>query len=176
MGAGKTTAIETLSEIAVVRTEANNSDRATADKATTTVALDYGEITIDGQDKVRLYGVPGQKRFDFMWSILEGRAKGLILLVNQDAHDPVAQMNDYLEQFDELCRRGGVVVGVTRSDVGPRIDLDEYAESLSERFPDTLIPVFTVDPRERHQMISVLITLIAGIESRNLLAKNGATS
>jgi len=70
MGAGKSTAIATLSDIEVVTTEAANTERHVVDKETTTVALDYGEITIGDDEKVRLYGVPGQKRFDFMWTIL----------------------------------------------------------------------------------------------------------
>src|SRR5664279_1499480 len=90
MGAGKTTAIQSLSEIEVVRTEANNSERHIVDKETTTVALDYGEILVDGDEKVRLYGIPGQERFSFMWSILKKRAKGMVLLVNSDAPDPLS--------------------------------------------------------------------------------------
>ena len=62
MGAGKTTAIAALSEIPVVSTDAVNTDLARNAKATTTVALDYGEITLGDGDKVRLYGVPGQER------------------------------------------------------------------------------------------------------------------
>ena len=92
MGAGKTTAISALSEVPVVRTEAVNTDTARNAKAHTTVALDYGEITLDGGDKVRLYGVPGQERFDFMWSILEKRALGLLLLIDDTAASPVADL------------------------------------------------------------------------------------
>src|SRR5882724_8408995 len=97
MGAGKTTAIRSLSEIEVVSTEANNSERHVVDKATTTGALDYGEILIDGEEKVRLYGIPGQKRFDFMWAILKKRAKGMILLVNSDSPDPIGQMLEFID-------------------------------------------------------------------------------
>jgi hypothetical protein len=70
MGSGKTTAIKSLSDIPVIATEAANSDRETADKATTTVAIDYGEIGVTDEEKIRLYGIPGQRRFDFMWRIL----------------------------------------------------------------------------------------------------------
>ena len=65
MGAGKTTAIGAISEIPPVRTDVANSDLATFAKATTTAAMDYGEVTLDGGDKLRLYGTPGQARFDF---------------------------------------------------------------------------------------------------------------
>jgi signal recognition particle receptor subunit beta len=166
MGAGKTTAIRSLSEIDVVSTEANNSERHIVDKATTTVALDYGEILIDGEEKVRLYGIPGQKRFDFMWSILKQRAKGMILLVNRDAPDPIGEMIFFLDEFRELYDRGGVVVGISRSDVADGPTLLDFSEALEKSNPGLVIPVFTVDPREHDQMQDVLLTLIVNIEMR----------
>jgi uncharacterized protein len=166
MGAGKTTAIQSLSEIEVVRTEANNSERHIVDKATTTVALDYGEIVIDGDDKVRLYGIPGQKRFDFMWAILKKRAKGMILLVNNDAPDPIAEMLTFIDEFRELYDRGGVVVGVSRSDVADGPTIAEFSEALERTNPGLVIPVFTVDPRDHDQMEDVLLALVINIEMR----------
>lgn len=166
MGAGKSTAIQSLSEIEVVRTEANNSERHIVDKATTTVAMDYGEIRLDGEEKVRLYGVPGQKRFSFMWGILKKRAKGMILLVNSDAPDPIAEMLYFVEEFRELYDRGGVVVGISRSDLVSGPALAEFSAALARENPGLLIPVFTVDPRDHDQMENVLLTLVANIEMR----------
>jgi uncharacterized protein len=166
MGAGKTTAIQSLSEIEVVRTEANNSERHIVDKPTTTVALDYGEILIDGEEKVRLYGIPGQKRFDFMWGILKERAKGMILLVNSDAPDPIGQMLSFIDEFRELYDRGGVVVGISRADVVAGPTLGAFSDALEQTNPDLVIPVFTVDPRDRDQMENVLLALVANIEMR----------
>ena len=166
MGAGKTTAIQSLSEVPVVHTEADNTERALVDKPTTTVALDYGEITLGGDDKVRLYGTPGQRRFDFMWPILAERARGMVLLVNNDAPDPVALMLQYLDDFIELYERGGVVVGVSRSDLGVGPSLAEYAAALEAAHPGRVIPVFTVDPREAAHMRLALMSLVVNIEMR----------
>jgi signal recognition particle receptor subunit beta len=160
MGAGKTTAIQSLSEIEVVRTEANNSERHIVDKATTTVALDYGEILVGAQEKVRLYGIPGQRRFN------KKRAKGMILLVNSDAANPIEEMLFFLHEFRELYDRGGVIVGVTRADLMPGPTLTEYSDALERTNPGLVIPVFTVDPREREQMQSILLTLVINIEMR----------
>ena len=176
MGAGKTTGIQSLSEIDVVRTEANNSERHIVDKATTTVALDYGEILIDGEEKVRLYGIPGQKRFDFMWTILKKRAKGMILLVNRDAPDPIGEMIFFLDEFRELYDRGGVVVGVSRSDVADGPALADFSDALERTNPGLVIPVFTVDPRDRDQMQNVLLALIANIEMRAAFGMTTASS
>ncbi|OQY82766.1 MAG: GTP-binding protein, partial [Chloroflexi bacterium UTCFX4] len=68
--AGKTEFIGSISEIAVVRTERKITDETRAVKAQTTVAMDFGRITIDKDLVLYLFGTPGQRRFDFMWEIL----------------------------------------------------------------------------------------------------------
>ena len=166
MGAGKTTAIRTLSDIEVVSTEAANSDRAQSDKATTTVALDYGEISINDEEKLRLYGLPGQRRFEFMWRILRERAEGLVLLVHIDAQDAVASVREFIIEFFDLVERGGVVVGVTRSDLAPGPTVTDFTDALEAQHPDLMVPVLLVDPRDRGHMELLLMTLVANLESR----------
>ncbi len=163
MGAGKTTAIAALSEIPVVRTEAVNTDLARNAKATTTVALDYGEITLGDGDKVRLYGVPGQERFDFMWKILEKRALGLMLLLDNAAEDPLADLRRYLTVFSEIDARGAIVIGVTRNDIGSGPTADRYHAGLAQL--GRMLPVFMVDAREPEQVRTLLGTLIALVEA-----------
>ena len=119
VGAGKTTAIQSLSDIEVVSTEAKASDDVRKMKPTTTVAMDYGVMKLDNGDQVRLYGAPGQKRFDFMWDILTENALGLVVLVNAAAPDPVLDLRLYLDAFRALIDRTAVVVGVTHIDQGP---------------------------------------------------------
>ena len=82
MGAGKTTAIRSISDTPPVSTEVDNTDRAAYDKESTTVALDYGQLLLDDGTAVRLYGTPGQERFSFMWEILCSGAIGVILLID----------------------------------------------------------------------------------------------
>ncbi|WP_010206311.1 GTP-binding protein [Salinibacterium sp. PAMC 21357] len=135
MGAGKTTAIRSLSEIDVVSTEAANSDRDAADKPTTTVALDYGEISVNEAEKVRLYGIPGQRRFDFMWTILAERAEGVIVLVNADAENPVEIAIEYVKEFFAIYERGGIVIGLTRADLVPKSLIEEYATQSPTKCP-----------------------------------------
>jgi uncharacterized protein len=173
MGAGKTTAIKSLSEIDVISTEANNSERDIVDKPTTTVALDYGEIVLDTEDKIRMYGIPGQRRFDFMWNILKQRAEGMVLLVNNDAPDPVAEMLTYLDEFGDLYDRGGVVIGISRSDISAVPGVSEFAKALQEVHPDMTIPIFTVDPRDHDHMQLALLSLIASIEARATFGESG---
>ena len=66
MGAGKTTAIRAISDAPPVSTEVGNSDRQSSVKESTTVALDYGELTLEDGTCLRIYGTPGQARFSFM--------------------------------------------------------------------------------------------------------------
>ena len=174
MGAGKTTAIEALSEIPVFSTEAANTDRETADKPTTTVALDYGEITLDDTDKIRLYGVPGQRRFDFMWRIIEERALGLVLLVNNDAKDPIGEATAFVEHFGDLVKRGGAVICVTRTDVVSEPSAADYVDAIRRTYPEIIIPVFCMDARDRDQMVIALTALLINIEAQSPLEQDVA--
>jgi uncharacterized protein len=174
MGAGKTTAITALSDIETVRTEAVNTDLAASNKPTTTVALDYGEIELGENEVVRLYGTPGQHRFDFMWSILKERAAGLILLVNNDGDDPILTMLEYLDIFNDLYARGGIVVGITRSEFAPLPTVSDYALALAQHRPGQLLPLFTVDPRRRDQLSQVLMSLVINMEMRERFTEQEA--
>ena len=166
MGAGKTTAIRSLSDIEVVSTEAINNDHSVSNKATTTVALDYGEISINPGEKIRLYGVPGQRRFDFMWSILKERAFGLLMLVNADAPSFDDGFREHLEAFRDVVERGGAVIGVTRADLHHTNVLPQVQQIASEVFPGRATPVYEVDARNTNQMRVMLMTLIADVETR----------
>ncbi len=80
--AGKTEFISSISEIDVVSTERKITDDARAVKAATTVAMDFGRITVDEELVLYLFGTPGQKRFDFMWEILSEGMLGFVVLVD----------------------------------------------------------------------------------------------
>lgn len=162
VGAGKTTAIQSLSDIEVVSTEASASDDVKKLKKTTTVAMDYGVMKLDNGDQVRLYGAPGQKRFDFMWDILTENALGLVVLVSAAAADPVADLRVYLDAFRPLIDSTAVVVGVThtdRGDMAVRHQLIQSIESLG-------IPacVMDVDARSRTDVAILVKSLLFSID------------
>ncbi len=172
MGAGKTTAITNLSDVETIRTEAKNSEKDRVDKETTTVALDYGEIALSDTDKLRLYGVPGQKRFDFMWSILKKRAVGLLVLVKNDNPNPALELLEFIEEFKEIHERGGLVVGITHSDVAPFPTHVQYQELLQKHYPSVLAPVFTVDARDKDSLLTMLMVLSANVEARKTMLRS----
>ncbi len=80
--AGKTEFISSISEIDVVSTERRITDDSREAKEETTVAMDFGRITVDEELVLYLYGTPGQKRFDFMWEILSEGMLGFVVLVD----------------------------------------------------------------------------------------------
>ncbi|MDO5651107.1 MAG: ATP/GTP-binding protein [Moraxella sp.] len=164
VGAGKTEAIRTLSDKGVVTTEEVASDHVKEKKRTTTVAMDYGVMKLDSGEQVRLYGTPGQRRFDFMWEILSENALGLILLLNAEEPDPVADLHYYLDSFMPLIKSSAMVVGITHAENMPW--------DLHERLSDVLIArgvaanVTEVDARDRGQMQRLVRSLIYMIAIR----------
>lgn len=70
VGAGKTTAITSISDVPTLRTDEIASDMTKNRKSETTVAMDYGILNLGNGERVHLYGTPGQERFNFMWDIL----------------------------------------------------------------------------------------------------------
>jgi signal recognition particle receptor subunit beta len=77
VGVGKTTAIQSISDVPPIKTDAAAGDMTKARKSETTVAMDYGIMHLDDGEKIHLYGTPGQERFDFMWDILSVGGLGL---------------------------------------------------------------------------------------------------
>ncbi|MDP2034236.1 MAG: ATP/GTP-binding protein [Polaromonas sp.] len=162
MGAGKTTAISSISEIAPVVTDVANSDAALA-KARTTVGLDFGQITLDNGDRIRLFGTPGQTRFDFLWKILVRNALGLIILIDNSRPQPLADLAVYLDGFAEELLTLPCAIGIGRMDAHPTPDLDAYADMLAAR--NFTFPLLAVDVRQRDDVALLIDTLMAQLEA-----------
>jgi uncharacterized protein len=162
MGAGKTTAIGAVSTGRRVSTEVANTDRSTIAKATTTVGLDYGEVLLEDQSVLRLYGTPGQSRFSFMWKILARGALGLVVLVDNSRPQPLEDLGVYLESFAGLVASGVAVVGVGRTETHPEPSIEAYQRYLEER--GLALPVLAVDVRRREDVLMLLDVLFGLLE------------
>lgn len=162
VGAGKTTAIGRVSETSPVMTDVPNTD-ASIDKARTTVGLDFGQLTLDNGDRVRLFGTPGQARFDFLWKILVRNALGVIVLMDNSRPDPLADLAIYMDGFSEALRTMPCVVGVGRLETHPVPSLDDYAERLAAT--GRVFPILGVDVRSRNEVILLIDTLLVQIEA-----------
>lgn len=159
-GAGKTTMVTSVSEIRPLRTEENLSERSAsvdvlngvAGKTTTTVAMDFGRITIRDDLLIYLFGTPGQERFWFMWDELALGALGAVVLAD------TRRLSDCFPSIDYFERRGtSFVVGVNCFDGAREYTIKDIRTALDL---DREVPVILCDARKRSSSKTVLITLV----------------
>ena len=158
VGSGKTTAIESLTDQKAVGTDVPVSDAITLErKSSTTVAMDYGTLTIDDVDKsvVHVYGTPGQERFDFMWEILTEGANGLIILLDNNRNYPFRDLKFFSEQFaDFINETGRLIIGITRLDIREPL-LPEVYEDWMEQLGLTA-EIINIDPRKKEDVLGLV--------------------
>jgi len=162
VGAGKTTAISSISDIEVVKSEAKATDEVAQRKASTTVAMDYGVLNLEGGESLHLYGTPGQDRFSFMWEILCKGGMGLVIMLDGARPDPLADLDFYLDAFKQFIKdcKQAVVVGVTRMEIqGSGLSLKDYSKRLQDK--GMSVPVFEVDAREREDVKRLMLAMLA---------------
>ena len=157
--AGKTTLIRTISEITVLSTEKDITDHTRSRKSETTVAMDFGRITIDRDLVLYLFGTPGQDRFDFMWEILGEGMLGYILLLDATRQDSLEESIGILAAFRRMAKVP-FVVALNRVE-----GLDPAEE---QRVRDTLqlereVPVLPCDATDRESVKSVLLALLYAV-------------
>lgn len=163
MGAGKTTAIAAISEIPVISTDVRATDSDVLQrKETTTVAMDYGELTLEDGQKLRLYGTPGQQRFEYMWKILTRGALGLVILIDNSGSDPIGELVRYIDNFREFIGETSAVIGISHMDTNPEPDLQSYYSYLQERGIE--LPVLPVDARSADSVVMLIQALLAMLE------------
>lgn len=152
--AGKTQFIKTISEIEPVTTEARLQRPAERQvKKRTTVALDFGLVRVDGRP-VRLFGTPGQTRFDFMWEALAVGMDGYLVLVDSSQPQAAAEARPVLQAFRKLGkRRRPYVVVITKTDQPSARPVDELIAELN--LPPG-VPVLTCDARSKRSVMATL--------------------
>ena len=162
VGSGKTTAIQSISDIPPVKTDAVASDMTKIRKSQTTVAMDYGVMNLDDGEKIHLYGTPGQERFDFMWDILTTGGIGLILLLDNTRADPFHDMKFFLESFRNFIANTSVAIGVTQMDLSNKPTIKDYHRQLQGY---QLNPaVFAVDAREKNDVSLLVQALLYSVD------------
>ena len=157
--AGKTTLIRTISEITVLSTEKDITDHTKSRKAETTVAMDFGRITIDRDLVLYLFGTPGQDRFDFMWEILGEGMLGYILLLDASREDSLQEAVGILAAFRKMAKVP-FVVALNRSE-GIDPGDEERVRTALELGDD--VPVVPCDALDRESVKSVLLALLYSV-------------
>ena len=159
-GVGKTTFVGSVSEIMPLTTEAVMTEASaehddlssTPNKVTTTVAMDFGRVSLDSDLILYLFGTPGQHRFWFMWDDLVRGAIGAVVLVD------TRRLADSFAAVDFFEDRGlPYVVGVNCFDGRLMHRLDDVREAMSI---DPAIPMISCDARERESVKLALIALV----------------
>lgn len=165
VGAGKTTAIGALSETPPIVTDVANTDPRIS-KLSTTVGLDFGQFTLANGDRVRLFGTPGQERFEFLWGVLSHNALGIVILTDNSRPDPLGDLEVYLRGFSYQLDQLPCTIGVGRTEVHPRPSIDDYAD-LVARY-GRLVPVLPVDVRRKDDVVLLIDSLLAQLEANDL--------
>jgi signal recognition particle receptor subunit beta len=160
-GVGKTTLVTTVSEITPLQTEALMTEAseetddlsATPGKATTTVAMDFGRITLDDDLVLYLFGTPGQQRFWFMWDDLVRGAIGAVVLADTRRLKDCFPALDYFESCGLPY-----VVAVNHFDGTELFEPEDVREALTV---PAHIPVMIMDSRRRISAVETLLALVA---------------
>jgi len=159
-GVGKTTFVGSVSEIKPLRTEelvtsisaGRDSLVGVEHKSTTTVAMDFGRITIDSDYTLYLFGTPGQQRFWFMWDEMCNGALGAVVLAD------TSRLQDSFAAIDFFESRGiGFLLAVNEFEGAYRYEVDEVREALDLK-PN--VPIVMCDARVSASATSVLIALV----------------
>ncbi|MBM0239844.1 ATP/GTP-binding protein [Micromonospora sp. ATA32] len=159
-GAGKTTLVSALSEVRPLQTEevltgagiGTDDLSGVESKTTTTVAMDFGRITINEDLQVYLFGTPGQDRFWFLWDELAFGALGAVVLAD------TRRLADCFPSIDYFEQRGiPFVVGVNCFDDSRRFSLESVRQALDL---DPEVPLVLCDARDRQSGKLVLISLV----------------
>jgi signal recognition particle receptor subunit beta len=166
VGAGKTTAINSLTSENTFMTDVSVSDEVTSQrKANTTVAMDFGVVRLNDNDVAHVYGTPGQQRFNFMWEILSEGADGLILLFDNSRNYPFRDLKYFVESFSDLIASKTLTIAVTRSDVADETPLEAYQQWVKELNLDTTVTF--IDAREKRDVEQIVYKLMERIVSSN---------
>jgi hypothetical protein len=165
-GAGKTTFVSAISEIPPLRTEAAMTSvaadvdrrKGSEDKTTTTVAMDFGRLTVDRSLVMYLFGTPGQERFGFMWDNITNGALGAVILVDTSRLDQSFPAVDHFE-----AKSIPFVVAVNRFEDRPAHSLAEVRAALGIA-PE--IPMTECDARRTDSSKDVLLLLLEHLARR----------
>ncbi|MCC6906099.1 MAG: ATP/GTP-binding protein [Anaerolineae bacterium] len=157
--AGKTAFVQSISEIEVVSTERRISSEAEQIKEATTVAMDFGRITIDDDLVLYLFGTPGQRRFDFMWEILAQGMLGFVVLVDSSKPETFREAKSILETFRAYAPTP-YVVSANKQDLPDAWDLDDLRIALRLDESVKLLPCVATD---KESVKKVLLELLYAI-------------
>jgi small GTP-binding protein len=157
---GKTEFIRSISEIDVVSTEREiTSEAERLEKSATTVAMDFGRITVDDDLVLYLFGTPGQRRFDFMWEILAEGMLGFVVMVDSSKPETFREAKSILETFRAYAPTP-YVVAANKQDHDEAWNTDDLRIALRIEDGIKLLPCVA---RDKESVKNVLLELLYSI-------------
>ena len=168
--AGKTEFIQSVSEIDVVSTERKIKSEIERNKETTTVAMDFGRISIDNEMVLYLFGTPGQKRFDFMWEILSEGMLGFVVIVDSTRPETFREARKILETFRAYAPTP-YVVAANKQDCEDAWEVDDMRIALRLNPEIKLLDcVATRKEPVKTVLLELLYSILAELEAVDLQA------
>ena len=165
--AGKTKFIQAVSEIDVVNTEKKITSEPEMIKNATTVAMDFGRITVGDDLVLYLFGTPGQKRFDFMWEILSEGMLGFIVLVDSTRPETFREARRILETFKAYAPTP-YVVAANKQDIEDAWEIDDMRVALRMGAGVKMLPcVATQKDTVKEVLLSLLYGILEEMESQS---------
>jgi small GTP-binding protein len=162
---GKTQFIQTVSEIDVVATERKISSESERIKETTTVAMDFGRITVDDDLVLYLFGTPGQKRFDFMWEILSEGMLGFVVMVDSSRPETFREARRILETFRAYAPTP-YVVSANKQDLPDAWEPEDMRIALRLSPEVKLLPCVATDKEAvKNALLELLYSILERMES-----------
>jgi signal recognition particle receptor subunit beta len=162
---GKTQFIQAVSEIEVVSTERKITNEAERVKENTTVAMDFGRITVDADLVLYLFGTPGQKRFEFMWEILSEGMLGFVVMVDSSRPETFREAKSILETFRAYAPTPYVVTA-NKQDDPDAWSVDDLRIALRLPSEVKLIPCVATDREQvKHVLLELLYSILAEMET-----------
>jgi small GTP-binding protein len=160
--AGKTTFIKSVSEITVLSTERKVSEASGDGGEETTVAMDFGRITIADDVVLYLFGTPGQERFSFMWETLSEGMLGFVLLVDAVDDSSFQDAKAMIKFFSEMSDVP-FVVAANKLEAGDDDRVEHVRDGLEL---DAFVPLIPVDARDKDSVKDALLGLMRRIMER----------
>lgn len=160
-GAGKTTAIHSISDVSPIKIDAAPSGKAKARKPAKTVAMDYGIINLDNGEKIHLYETPGQEQFDFTLDNLVKGGIGLIILLDNSRANPFEDIWFFMQAFKKFIVDTNVAIGVTKMDISNTPTIADYHNQL--QVSDLKPPIFALDARVKDDVSLLVQALLYSI-------------
>jgi len=158
--AGKTRFIQSISEIDVVSTERKLTHAVERQvKETTTIAMDFGRITVDQDLVLYLFGTPGQKRFEFMWEILSEGMLGFVVMVDSTRPETFREARSILETFRAYAPTP-YVVAANKQDSKDAWEVDDMRHALRLDGGIKVLPCVATD---RSRVKAILLELLYSI-------------